>query len=175
MLTPWEKSYDQSAAAAAKSLQLYLTLCDPIDGSPPGSRPWDSPGKNTGVGSMTNLDSILKNRDITLTTNVHLVKAIVFSVGMYGCENWTIKKAECRRIDDFELQCWRRLLSITWTARRSNQSILKDINPEYSLEGLMLKLKLQNFGHLMGRTDLLEKTLIEGRRRRGQQRMKWYY
>ena len=113
MLTPWEKSYDQSAAAAAKSLQLYLTLCDPIDGSPPGSRPWDSPGKNTGVGSMTNLDSILKNRDITLTTNVHLVKAIVFSVVMYGCENWTIKKAECRRIDSFELWCWKRLLRVT--------------------------------------------------------------
>ena len=101
------------SAAAAKSLKSCPTLCDPIDGSPPGSRPWDSPGKNTGVGSMTNLDSILKNRDITLTTNVHLVKAIVFSVVMYGCENWTIKKAECRRIDSFELWCWKRLLRVT--------------------------------------------------------------
>ena len=118
--------------------------------------------------AMTNLDSILKSRDITLPTKVHLVKAMVFPVAMYGCENWTIKKAEHQRIDAFELWCWRRLLRVPWTARRSNQSILKEISPEYSLEGLMLKL--QYFGHLMGRTDLLEKTLmlekIEGRRRR---------
>ena len=120
---------------------------------------------------MTNLDSILKSRDMTLPTKVHLVKAMVFSVVMYGCESWTIKKAEHRRIDAFELWCWRRLLRVPWTARRSNQSILKEINPEYSLEGLMLKLKLQYFGHLMGRTDSFQGTLmlgkIEGRRRRG--------
>ena len=118
---------------------------------------------------MANLDSILKNRDITLPTEVHLVKAIVFPV-MYGCENWTIKKAEHLRIDAFELWCWRRLLRVLWTARRSNQSIPKETNPEYSLEGLMLKLKLQYFGHLMRRDNSLEKTLmlrkIEGRRRR---------
>ena len=126
---------------------------------------------------MTNLDSILQSRDITLPTKVRLVKAMVFPVVMYGCENWTIKKAECQRIDAFELWCWRRLLRVPWPARRSNKSILKEISPEYSLEGLMLKLKLQYFGHLMGRTDSLEKTLmlgkIEGRRRRGQQRMRW--
>ena len=126
---------------------------------------------------MTNLDSILKNRNITLPTKVCLVKAMVFPLVMYGCESWTIKKAEHRRIDAFELRCWRRLLRVSWTARRSNQSILKEISPEYSLEGLMLKLKLQSFGHLMGRTDSLEKTLIlgktEGRRRRGRQRMRW--
>ena len=120
---------------------------------------------------MTNLDIILKSRDIILPTKVHLVKAMVFPVVMYGCESWTIKKAEQRRIDVFELWCWRRLLRVPWTLRRSNQSILKEINPEYSLEGLMLKLKLQYFGHLMGRTDSFEKTLmlgkIEGRRRRG--------
>ena len=120
---------------------------------------------------MTNLDSILKNRDITLSTKVHLVKAIVFPVVMYGCESWTVKKAERRRIDAFELWCWRRLLRVPWTARRSNQSILKEISPGCSLEGLMLKLKLQNFGHLMRRTYSLEKTLIlggiGGRRRRG--------
>ena len=120
---------------------------------------------------MTNLDSILKSRDITLPTKVCLVKAMVFPVVMYGCESWTIKKAEPQRIDAFELWCWRRLLRVPWTARRSNQSILKEISPEYSLEGLMLKLKLQYFGHLMGRADSLEKTLmleeIEGRRRRG--------
>ena len=121
---------------------------------------------------MTNLDSILKSRDITLPTKVHLVKALVFPVVMYGCESWTIKKAECQRIDAFELWCWRRLLGVPWTARRSNQSILIEYSsPEYSLEGPMLKLKLQYFGHLMGRTDSLEKTLmlgkIEGRRRRG--------
>ena len=126
---------------------------------------------------MTNLDSILKSRDFTLSTKVHLVKAMVFPVVMYGCESWTIKKAERRRIDAFELWCWRRLLRVPWTARRSNQSILKEINPECSLDGLMLKLKLQSFGHLMWRTDSFEKTLMlgkmEGRRRRGQQRMSW--
>ena len=126
---------------------------------------------------VTNLDSILKSRDITLPTKVHLVKAMVFPVIMYGCESWTIKKTEQQRIYDFELWCWRRLLRVPWTARRSNQSILKEISPEYTLEGLMLKLKLQYFGHLMWRTDSLEKTLmlakIEGRRRRGQQRVRW--
>ena len=120
---------------------------------------------------MTNLDSILKSRDITLPTKVHLVKAMVFPGVMYGCESWTIKKAECRRIDTFELWCWRRLLRVPWTARRSNQSILKKISPEHSLEGLMLKLKFQYFGHLMRRADSFEKTLmlgkIEGERRRG--------
>ena len=120
---------------------------------------------------MTSLESILKSRDITLPTKVCLVKAMVFPVVMYGCESWTIKKAECQRIDTFELRYWRRLLRVPWTAGRSNQSILKEISPEYSLEGLMLKLKLQSFGHLMGRTDSLEKTLmlgkIEGGRRRG--------
>ena len=125
----------------------------------------------------TNLDGILKSRDITLPTKVHLVKAMVFSVVMYGCESWTIKKAECRRIDVFELWCWRRLLRVPWTARRSNQSVLKEISPGCSLEGLMLKLKFQIFGHLMRRVDSLEKTLmlgrVEGRRRRGQQRMRW--
>ena len=125
---------------------------------------------------MTNLDSILKSRDITLPTKVHLVKAMVFPVVMYGCENWTVKKAECQRIDAFELWCWRRLLRVPWTARRSNQSILK-ISPGISLEGLMLKLKLQYFGYLMRRVDSLEKTLmlggIRGRGRRGRQRMKW--
>ena len=126
---------------------------------------------------MTNLDSILKSRDITLPTKVHLVKAMVFPVVMYGCESWTIKKAECQRIDAFELWCWRRLLRVPWTARRSNQSILKEISPGCSLEGLMLKLKLQYFGHLMWRADSLEKTLmlggIGGRRKRGRQRMRW--
>ena len=124
-----------------------------------------------------NPDKILKLRDITLPTKICLVKAMVFPVVMYGCESWTIKKAESRRIDAFELWCWRRLLRVPWTARRSNQSILKEISPEYSLEGLMLKLKLQYFGHLMQRTDSLEKTLILGkievRRRRGWQRMRW--
>ena len=126
---------------------------------------------------MTNLDSILKSRDITLPTKVHLVKAIVFPVVMYGCESWTIKKAEHRRIDAFELWCWRRLLRVPWTARRSSQSTLKEISPGYSLEGLMLKLKLQSFDHLMRRADSFEKTLmlgkIEGRKRRGRQRMRW--
>ena len=126
---------------------------------------------------MTNLDSIFKSRDITLPTKVHLVKAMVFQVVMYGRESWTGKKAECWRIDAFELWCWRRLLRVPWTARRSNQFIIKEISPACSLEGLMLKLKLQYFGHLMWRTDFLEKTLmlgkIEGRRRRGWQRMRW--
>ena len=126
---------------------------------------------------MTKLDSILRSRDITLPTKVHLVKAMVFPVVMYRCENWTVKKAEFRRIDAFELWCWRRLLRVPWTARRSNQSILKEISPGCSLEGLMLKLKLQYFGHLMQRADSLEKTLmlgkIEGRRRRGRQSMRW--
>ena len=126
---------------------------------------------------MTTLDSILKSRDITLSTKVRLVKAMVFPVVMYGYESWTIKKAEHRRIDAFELWCWRGLLRVPWTARRSNQSILKEISPGYSLEGLMPKLKLQYFGHLMQRADSLENTLmlgkIEGRRRRGRQRMRW--
>ena len=128
--------------------------------------------------AMRNLDSVLKIRDMTLPTKVHLVKAMVFPVVMYRCESWTIKKAECQRIDAFELRYWRRLLRVPWTARRSNQSILKEITPEYSLEGLILKLKLQYFGHLMQRTDSLEKTLIlgkiEGRKRRVQQRMRWW-
>ena len=126
---------------------------------------------------MTNLDSMLKSRDITLPTKFRLVKAMVFPVVMYGCESWTVKKAERRRIDAFELWCWRRLLRVPWTARRSNQSILKEISPGISLEGMMLKLKLQYFGHLMQRVDSLEKTLmlggIGGRRRRGRQRMRW--
>ena len=126
---------------------------------------------------MTSLDSILKSRDITLSTKVHLVKAMVFHLVMYGCESWIVKKAERRRIDAFELWCWRRLLRVPWTARRSNQSILKEISPGCSLEGLMLKLKCQYFGHLMQRVDSLGKTLmlggIGGRRRRGRQRMRW--
>ena len=126
---------------------------------------------------MTNLDSIFKSRDIALPTKVCLVKAMVFPVVMYGCESWTIKKAECRRIDAFELWCWRRLLRVPWTARRSNQFILKETSPGCSLEGVMLKLKLQYFGHLMGRVDSLEKTLMLGgigdRMRRGRQRMRW--
>ena len=126
---------------------------------------------------MTNLDSILKSRDITLLTKVHLVKAVVFPMVIYRCENWTVKKAECQKIDAFELWCWRRLLRVPWTARRSSQSILKEMSPGCSLEGLMLKLKLQYFGHLMWRADLLENTLmlagIGSRRRRGWQRMRW--
>ena len=126
---------------------------------------------------MTNLDSILKSRDITLPTKVHLVNNMVFPVVMYGCESWTIKKAERQRIDAFELWCWRRLLRVPWTARRPNQSILKEISPEYSLEELMLKLKLQYLGHQMQRTDSFEKTLmlgkIEGGKRRGRQRLRW--
>ena len=126
---------------------------------------------------MTNLDNMFKSRDITLPTKVRLVKAMVFPLVMYGCESWIVKKAERRRIDSFELWCWRRHLRVPWTARRSNQSILKEINPGISLEGMMLKLKLQYFGHLMRRADSLEKTLMQGgiggRRRRGQQRMRW--
>ena len=126
---------------------------------------------------MTNIDRVLKSRDITLSTKVYLVKAMVFPVVIYGCESWIIKKAECRRIDAFELLYWRRLLRVPWTSRRSNQSILKEISPGCSLEGLMLKLKLQYFGHLMRRADSFEKTLmlgkVEGRRRRGWQRMRW--
>ena len=129
-------------------------------------------------GVMTNLDSIFESRDITLPTKLCLVKAMVFPVVMHGCESWTIKKAECWRADAFELWCWRRILRVPWTARSSNQSILKEISPEYSLEGLMLKLKLQYFGHLIQRTNSFEKTLmlgkIEGRRRRGWQRMRWW-
>ena len=132
-----------------------------------GDQPWDFFGRKV----MTNLDSILKSRDITLPTKVPLVKAMVFPVVMYGCENWTIKKAKCQRIDAFQLRCWRRLLRVPWTARRFNQSILKEISRGCSLEGLMLKLKLQYFGHLMRRADSLEKTLMQGgiggRRRRG--------
>ena len=128
---------------------------------------------------MTNLDSILKSSDIVLPTKIHLVKAMVFPMVMYGCDSWTVKKTECRRIDAFELWCWRRLLRVPWTARISNQSILKEISPEYSLEGLMLKLKLQYFGHLMQRTDSFEKILmlgkIEGGRRRERQRMRWHH
>ena len=124
--------------------------------------------------AMTNLDSVLKSRDITLPTKDCMIKAMVFPVVMYGCESWTVKKADCQRTDIFKLWCWRRLLRVPWTPRRSNQSILKEITPEYSLEGLMLKLKLQYFGHLMQRVDLLEKTLMlgknEGRRRRGNRR-----
>ena len=126
---------------------------------------------------MTNLDSILKSRDITLQTKVHLAKTLVFPVVMYGCDSWTIKKAECRRMNAFELWCWRRLLGVPWTARRSNQSILKEISPEYSLEGLLLKLKLPYFGYLIQRADSLEKALMLGKtgggRRRGWQRMRW--
>ena len=135
-------------------------------------RRWSEVGRKV----MTNLDSILKSRDITLPTKVHLVKAMVFPVVMYGCESWTINKAECRRIDAFELWCWRRLLRVPWTTRRSNQSILKEISSGCSLEGLMLKLKLQYFSHLTQRADSFEKPLmlgkIEGRRRRGRQRMR---
>ena len=127
--------------------------------------------------ALTNLDRTLKSRDITLLTKVHIVKAMVFPVVMYGCESWIIKEAERRRIDAFELWCWKRFLRVPWTSRRSNHSVLKDISPEYSLEGLMLKLKLQYFGHLMRRADSFEKTLMlgqmEGRRRRGWQRMRW--
>ena len=138
--------------------------------------PWQGGGGCSGWKAMTNLDSILKSRDITLPIKVHLVKAMVFTVVMYGCESWTIKKAEQQKIDAFKLWCWKRLLRVPWTAR-SNQSILKEISPECSLERLMLKLKLQHFGHLMRRADSFEKTLtlgkIEGRRKRGRQRMRW--
>ena len=158
-------------------VQSCPTISDPMDCSPPGSsiheifqarvREW---------GAMTNLDSILKSRDITLSTKAHLVKAMVFPVVMYGCESWTRKKAERRRIDAFELCCWRRLLRVPWAARRSNQSILKEISPGCSLEGLMLKLKLQYFRQLMQRADSLEKTLMLGKiegKRRGRQGMRW--
>ena len=180
------------AAAAAKLLQSRPTLCDPIEGSPPGSPipgtlqartlewvaiSFSNAWKWKVKVKMTNLNSILKIRDITLSKKVHLAKVMVFPVVMYGCESWTIKKVEHWRIDVFELWCWRRLLRVPWTARRFNWSILKEISPECSLEGLMLKLKLQYLGHLMWRADSLEKTLmlgkIEDRRRRGQQRMKW--
>ena len=127
--------------------------------------------------AMTNLDSVFNSRDITLLTKVYIVKAMAFPIVMYGCESWTIKKAECRRIDAFELWCWRRLVRVPWTARRSNQSILKEINPKYTLEGMRLKLKLQYFGHLMWRANSLEKTLMLGktevRKRMGRQRMRW--
>ena len=140
-------------------------------------QPWNKRHILLGRKAIINLDSILKSRDITLLTKVHLVKAMFFPVVMYGYECWTIKNAVCQRIDAFELWCWRRLLRVPWTARRSNQSIVKKISPEYSMEGLMLKLKLQYFGHMMWRTDSLEKTLmlgkIEGRRRRGWQWMRW--
>ena len=140
-------------------------------------QPWIKRHLLLGRKVITNLDSVLKSRDITLPTKVRLVKAMVFPVVRYGCKSWTIRKAEWRRIDAFELWCWRRLLRVPWTARRSNQFILKEISSEYSLEGLMLKLKLQYFGHLMQRADSLEKSLmlgnIEGRRRRGRQRMRW--
>ena len=162
--------------------QSFSTLSDPMDRSLPGSSVhWIFQARVLEwvaiAFSMTNLDSILKSRDVTLPTKVHLVKAMVFPVVMYRCESWTINKAECQRIDAFKLCCRRRLLRVSWTARRSNQSILKEISPGCSLEGLMLKLKLQSFGHLMQRADSFEKTLmlgkIEGRRRRGRQRMRW--
>ena len=130
-----------------------------------------------GKKAVTNLDSVLKSKDITLPTKVHIVEALVFPVVMYGCKSWTIKKVECQRIDAFQLWCWRQLFRVLWTAMRSNQSILNEINPEYSLEGMMLKLKLQYFGHMRQRANSQEKTLIlgkiEGRRRRGHQRMRW--
>ena len=158
---------------------LEKTLESPLDCKeiqpvhPKGDQSWVFLGRKV----MTNLDSIFKSRAITLPTKVHLVKAMVFPVVMYGCESWTIKKSECQRIDAFELWCWRRPLRVPWTARRSNQSILKEISPGISLEGMMLKLKLQYFGHLMRRVDSLEKTLmlggIGGRRRRGRQRLRW--
>ena len=158
---------------------LEKTLESPLDCKeiqpvhPEGDQSWVFLGRKV----MNNLDSILKSRDITLPAKVHLVKAMVFPVVMYGCESWTVKKAERRRTDVFELWCWRRLSRVPWTARRSNQSILKEISPGCSLEGLMLRLKLQYFGHLMRRVDSLEKTLmlgeIGGRRRRGRPRMRW--
>ena len=157
--------------------QSCPTLSDPTDCSPPDSSVHGIfQARVLEWGAIANLDSVLKSRDITLPTKAHLVKAMVFPVVMYGCESWTIKKAERQRTDAFKQWCWKRLLKVPWTARKSNQSILKEINPEYSLEGLMLKLKLQYFGHLMHRADSLEKTLmmgkIEGRRRRGRQRMR---
>ena len=164
------KQWETLFSWAPKSLQMVTAAMKLKDASSLEEKLWP-------VIALTCSDSILKSRDITLPTKVHLVKATVFPVVMYGCDSWTIKKAEHRRIDAFEVWCWRRLLRVPWTARRSNQSILKEISPEYSLEGLMLKLKLQYSGHLMQRTDLLEKTLmlgkIEGRRRRGWQKMRW--
>ena len=162
--------------------QSCPTLSDPMDCSPPRSSIHGFSRQEYWSGVplpslMTNLDSILKSRDITLPTKVCLVKALVFPLVMYGCESWTTENVECQRIDAFELWCWRILLRVPWTARRSNQFILKEISPGRSLEGMMLKLKLQYFGHLMRRVDSLEKTLmlggIGGRRRRGQQRMRW--
>ena len=157
--------------------QSCPTLSDPTDCSPPDSSVHGIfQARVLEWGAIANLDSVLKSRDITLPTKAHLVKAMVFPVVMYGCESWTIKKAEHQRTDAFKQWCWKRLLKVPWTARKSNQSILKEINPEYSLEGLMLKLKLQYFGHLMHRADSLEKTLmmgkIEGRRRTGRQSMR---
>ena len=162
------KLWPACCATAAKSLQSCPTVRPHRWQSTRFPRPWDSPGKNTGVGChFLLLDSTLKSRDITLPTKVCLVKAMVFPVVMYGWESWTIKKPECRRLDAFELWCWQRLLSVPWTARRSNLSIIKEISPEYSLEGLMLKLKLQSFHHLMRRTDSLEKTLMRERLKAG--------
>ena len=165
MTNRWGNNDDRLYFLAPKSLQMMTAAMKLKDAC--------SLGKKV----MTNLERILKSRDITLPTKACLVKAMVFPVVVYGCESWTIKKAECWRMDTFELWCWRRLLRVPWTARRSNQSILKEISPGCFLEGLMLKLKLQYFGHLMRRADSLEKTLmlgkIEGRRRRGWQRMRW--
>ena len=176
MFAPWKKSYDQPAAA--KSLQFCLTLCDPIDGSPPGS---PIPGiLQARILEWVAIDQPrqhIKKQRHYFANKGPSSQSYVFQVVMYECGSWTIKKAKCRRIDAFELWCWRRPLRVPWTARRSNQSILKEISPEYSLEGLMLKLKLQYFGYLVWRTDSFEKTLmlgkIEGWRRKGQQRMRW--
>ena len=207
MLVPWHKSYDQpssvhfSRSVVSNSLQPHelqhsrLPCPSPTPGVYPNSCPlsqWCHPTISSSVVPFsshpqsflaswsfqkTNLNSILKSKDITLPAKVHVVKAMVFPAVIYGCESWTIRKAEHWRIDAFELCCWRKLLRVPWTARRSNQSILNEISPEYSLEGLMLKLKLQYFGHLMQRTDSLEKTLMlgkaAGRRKRGWQRMRW--
>ena len=166
MLTPWKESYNQPKYPLTDEwIKMWYIYTIEY---------YSATKKNEIV--RTNLDSILKSRDTTLPTKVHLVKAMVFPVVMYGCESWTVKKAKRRRIDVFELWCWRRLLRVPWTARRSNQSILKEISPGISLEGMMLKLKLQYFGHLMPRVDSLEKSLmlggIGGKRRRGQQRMR---
>ena len=154
--------WDKLRPAPFQTLHCILVLCFQV-----------------GSSALTNLDSILKTRDITLPTKVSIVKAMVFPVVMYRCESWTIKNSECQRTGAFELWCWRRLLRVPWAARRSNQSVLKEINPEYSLEGLMLKLKLQYSGHLMRRANSLEMTLMlgkmEGKRRRRRQRMKWLY
>ena len=184
MLTPWKESYDQFRQHIEKQIdgETVETVSDFIFLGSKITADGDCSHEIKrclliGRKVMTNLDNILKSRDITLPTKVCLVKAMVFPVVMYGCENWTVKKAELQRIDAFELWCWRRLLRVPWTARRSNQSILKEISPGYSLEGLMLKLKLQYSGHLTWRVDLLEKTLmlggIGGKRRRGRQRTRW--